>query len=193
MRHAVIAAHPNADSFTLAAARTYVAEVEAGGGQAVLRDLYRMQFDPALHADELPDETGVRPRQDVVAERELIADAGVFVFVYPFWFNGPPAMLKGYVDRVFGMGFGFEPVYGGTTPLLGGRRLLSISFSGAPDAWVQETHALDALVSGFDRHVCAVTGLAWTDHLHVGSISPNMTREAGELVLGQVRALARRL
>lgn len=186
MKHAVIVAHPKERSLSLAIARRYMAAVERLGHQALLRDLYRMDFDPRLQAGEMPTDQGFRPGADVVAEREKIADAQVFAFVYPFWFNAPPAMLKGYVDRVFSMGFGYEPVFGGTTGLLEGRKLISFTTSGAPGRWVHTTGAYEALMTLFDRHLAAVCGMTVIDHVHQGGMVPDMTEESVEAILAKV-------
>ncbi len=60
MKHAVIVAHPNPDSFTLAVARTYCEAVTAKGHEPLLRDLYAMDFDPRLKASEIPRPHGLR-------------------------------------------------------------------------------------------------------------------------------------
>lgn len=187
MKHAVILAHPRAKSFNASIARTCMDALEARGDTVILRDLYAMDFDPRLKAEELPTETGFAPSPDVAAERAVLADVDGFIFVYPFWFNAPPAILKGYVDRVFGMGFGFDPEFGAGGPLLTGKRLLSFSTSGAPDHWVNSTGALKTLMAAFDLHVGAVCGLSVLDHIHFGGIVANVTQEAAEDMLGQVR------
>lgn len=186
MKHAVIAAHPNEHSLTLSAARVYVDAVEAAGHTAVLRDLYRMGFDPCLKPAEVPGPLGYHAQPDVLAEQAVLQDADVFTFVYPLWFNAPPAILKGYVERVFDLGFAFKPVFGGLDPLLGGRRMFSISFSGAPEAWLRETHGLDALTL-FDRHFAAMSGLQLLGHVHIGGIVPGITPEAAEDIFERIR------
>jgi len=191
MKHAVIVAHPNVDSFTLTMARAYGEAVAAAGGRAELRDLYRLGFDPRLADGEIPRATGFAPGDDVRAERAAIGDADVFVLVYPLWFNSPPAMLKGYIDRVFGMGFGFGPGHGGIEPLLKGRRLVSITSSGAPRDWVVSTGAWDAMRKLFDEHFAAVCGLSVVEHLHFGEIMPGITAEAVAARADEVRALVR--
>jgi NAD(P)H dehydrogenase (quinone) len=191
MKHAVVIAHPKAESLTSAAAAAYAEEVRGLGHEVIVRDLYRMGFDPCLKAVEIPTEAGARFEPDVVAERAALADVDVFCFVYPLWFNAPPAILKGYLDRVFSMGFGFGPALGGTEPLLDGKRLISFSFSGAPEEWVRDTGAFQALTTLLDRHVAAVCGLQILDHMHTGDIVPDMTRDAVDEVLARVRASAR--
>ena len=187
MRHAVILAHPKPTSFCAALARTCVEHLRATGHQAELHDLYAMDFDPRLKAGELPTPRGVTPAPDVVAERQRLALAQSYIFVYPFWFNAPPAMLKGYVDRVLGMGFGYAPGLGGAEPLLAGKSLLSFSTSGAPENWVNQTGALSALMTVFDVHLQGVCGLRVIDHKHFGGVVSNMTEESGADVLEQVR------
>jgi NAD(P)H dehydrogenase (quinone) len=194
MQHAVIIAHPKTRSLTHAAADAYAAEARELGRDVLIRDLYALDFDPRLRESELPSLSGVSPAPDIVAERQLLADVKVFVFVYPFWFNAPPAILKGYVDRVFGMGFGYGPAPGGgTEPLLDGRQLLSFSFSGAPEVWVNDTGALKSLMAIFDAHLARMCGLELLDHIHTGGIAPNMTEEAVDAVLDRVREATRTL
>jgi len=187
MKHAVIIAHPNPQSLACAVAKTYADAVAALGHTVVVRDLYRMGFDPCLKAAEVPRPSGFEFGADVTAERRQLADVDVFAFVYPFWFNAPPAILKGYVDRVFSMGFGYAPGLGGTQPLLDGKKLISFSSSGAPDSWVRETGALQALMALFDRHLAAMCGLQLLDHVHVGGIVSDITSEAFDDVLDGVR------
>lgn len=187
MKHAVIIAHPAASSLTHAVGEAYAESVRALGQEVVVRDLYRMGFDPCLKADEVPGPAGFRVGADVAAERAALADADVFALVYPLWFNAPPAILKGYVDRVFSMGFGYEPGMGGTETLLDGKKLISFTTSGAPDQWIRDTGALQALETLFDRHLGAMCGLQVVDHVHVGGIVPGITDEAFQDVLLGVR------
>jgi len=187
MKHAVVIAHPVARSLTHSAGETYAEAVRALGHEACVRDLYAMGFDPCLKGPEIPHLRMPTPGPDVVEERARLQQVDVFAFIYPFWFNAPPAILKGYVDRVFSMGFGFGPVLGGTEPLLTGRKLISFSFSGAPDYWVQDTGALCDLTSLFDHHLARMCGLQVVDHVHTGGIAPNMRDDAVETVLVRVR------
>lgn len=186
MKHAVILAHPKTDSFNAAIARTCVQTLERLGDTVILRDLYAASFDPRLRAEELPTAEHFAPAADTAAERLILADVDSFIFVYPFWFNAPPAILKGFVDKVFSMGFGYSPGSGGLEPLLLGKTLLSISTSGAPDHWVNLTGALATLQQAFDNHLAGVCGLKVLEHVHFGSIVPNITEEAVHDMLEEV-------
>jgi NAD(P)H dehydrogenase (quinone) len=193
MRHAVILAHPDPESFNAFVARTYVATVTALAQTATLRDLYRLDFDPRLGADELPWREKHALRADVCAEREVLAAADLVVLVYPLWFNAPPAMMKGYVERVFGMGFAYASAPPGTRPLLTGKRLVTISTSGAPGEWIDQSGAVARLRAGFDDHIAAVCGLSVVEHLHLGGATPGIRADAAERMLHEVAAMARRL
>jgi NAD(P)H dehydrogenase (quinone) len=173
MQHALIVAHPNPASFTLTMAQAYAEALSRQGHQVLMRDLYRMGFEPCLAADEVPTPKGFAPH------------AG--------WFDAPPAMLKGYIDRVFGMGFGYGMGdLGGNVPLLSGRRLISFSSSGAPKSWMVETGAWDAVRKLFDEHVAAVCGFVVMDHIHFGGIVPGITQEAVDACASEVREAAGR-
>jgi NAD(P)H dehydrogenase (quinone) len=192
MKHAVIAAHPDAKSFTLSVAGACCEAVRGKGQTALLRDLYRMSFAPCLEASEIPGPGGFAPGADVMNERQLLSDAEVFVFVYPFWMNAQPAMMKGYIDRVFGMGFAYGPGKGGNMPLLKGRKMISFTSSGAPMDWVAKTGAWDAVRKLFDEHFAAVCGLEVIDHVHFGGIVPGIRADAVERALARVRGTVER-
>lgn len=188
MKHAVILAHPRRRSLSSAIAQAYRETVGRLGHEVVVRDLYAMRFDPCLKPEEIPGPGLPRFRTDVLLERDRLADVEVFAFVYPLWFNAPPAILKGYVDRVFSMGFGFEAAFGGTDSKLNGRRLISFTTSGAPDHWVRDTGALTALDRLFDAHLAGVCGLSVIDHVHFGGMVPGITQEAVDDMLAKVRS-----
>lgn len=192
MHHAVILAHPDPESFNAFVARTYVEAVTAASQTATLRDLYRLGFDPRLGLDELPWRRGDPPHTDVSAEREVLARADVIAFIYPLWFNAPPAMMKGYVDRVLGMGFAYAPGDPGTRPLLAGKSLITVSTSGAPNEWIDQTGAVARLRAGFDDHIAAVCGLTVLEHLNLGGATPGIRADAAEDMLSEVGAMVRR-
>ncbi len=190
MKHAVILAHPSRKSLNAAIAETYQGVVERLGDEVILRDLYEMGFDPCLKAAEIPGHKASVFRSDVLLERALLADVDVFALIYPLWFNAPPAILKGYIDRVFSMGFGFKPSFGGTEPALTGRKLISFTTSGAPDFWMRDTGALSGLTRLFDAHLGATCGLAVLDHAHFGGMVSDITKDAFDEVMAKVRTVA---
>jgi NAD(P)H dehydrogenase (quinone) len=187
-KHAVIACHPEEASFTLSVAHRYAEAVRAHGHEAVLRDLYRMKFDPVLHAKERAG----KPAQDVVKEWAALGKVDVFVLVYPIWFGVPPAMLVGYIDRVFGAGRtrgqGGE---GGPGELLAGKRLVSLTSSGSMKAWLSEKGVLGSLRTIYDRYFADVFGFAETHRFHFDGITDALPEREVAIHLREVEKAAR--
>jgi len=193
-RIAVIAAHPRKRSFTLTMAHAFADAARAAGCEVEVRDLYRLRFDPRLRAEEMPDHLGAVVRPDVAAERAVIAGADIFAFFYPLWFNATPAMMKGYVERVFGMDFGYSAILeGGNHPLLGGRKMITFTSSGAPQDWVETSGAWSAMRKHFDEHFAAMTGMEVIGHHNFGGVGGGMREDAVERCRTEVHDRARRI
>lgn len=193
-RIAVIVTHPRRRSFTVAMAEAFAGAARAAGAEVVVRDLYRLRFDPRLRADEMPDHLGAVVRPDVAREREAIAGADIFAFFYPLWFNATPAMMKGYVDRVFGMDFGYTAQrLGGNQPLLGGRKMVTFTSSGAPQEWVERSGAWAAMQQHFDEHFAAMTGMEIIGRHNVGGVGGGMRRDVLDRHRADVAARAGRI
>ncbi len=193
-RIAVIVAHPRRRSFTVSMAEAFAATARLGGAEVVIRDLYRLRFDPRLRAEEMPDHLGAAIRADVARERDAIGGADIFAFFYPLWFNATPAMMKGYVERVFGMDFGYTArAHGGNQPHLGGRKMVTFTSSGAPQDWVEKSGAWEAMQKHFDEHFAAMTGMEIIGHHNVGGVGGGMRRDAVERHRQEVVARAQRI
>lgn len=190
MKIALILAHPSSASYGAALAKVCAQALTEAGAEVIVRDLYALDFDPRLTAVELAG-GGQRPDADVVVERTLLSPVDGLLLIYPLWFNGPPAILKGYVDRVLSAGFGYQPTAHGADPLLVGKTLMSVTTSGAPDVWIEKTGALNTLNRHFDLHLSAMTGLRVVGHEHLGGVGPGMTPEFAEHGFEQVSASVR--
>lgn len=94
----MLLAHPDPASFNHAIADTACARIEENGHRLIFHDLYRERFDPVLPAGEIPADAELPSRIDAHC-RELM-DADGIVVIHPNWWGQPPAVLKGWVDRV---------------------------------------------------------------------------------------------
>jgi NAD(P)H dehydrogenase (quinone) len=193
-KHVVVLSHPDPDSFNIAVAQAYCETVRGLGHQGVLRDLYRMEFDPVLKASERPTAPDFALSPDVAAELEVIGGADIFVLVYPIWFGTPPAMIKGYVERVLGAGFSHKSAQTHAfSPLLGGKQLLSFTSSGTSKQWLTDQDALVSLQTVFDGYLARVFSMASPDHVHFDSVAEDLDVHAVAEKLEQVRARARQM
>lgn len=191
-RHAVILAHPDENSFNAAVARTWCEAARACGHEAELRDLYRLGFNPVLKATEQPRPDLYAMSNDVAAELAVIASADIFVLIYPVWFGAPPAILKGYVDRVLGSGFSYGAIRERAHhQFMSGKQLVSISTSGNSLQWLDEQGAWTSLRSVFGDYLVKAFSMAGSDHLHLANIVDNMTERHVQEELYRVTELAR--
>ena len=102
MRALVVYAHPVEGSFASALRDRVVAALGRAGHDVDLLDLYADGFDPHLDAEEWsPDTPHAEDRPLLAAHIARVRRAEWLVFVYPMWFGGVPAMLKGWLDRVW--------------------------------------------------------------------------------------------
>jgi putative NADPH-quinone reductase len=106
MNISVILAHPDPGSFNHAIARAAVAQLRENGCRVVLHDLYAEGFEPILPSWEIPEGA---PLPHLVADHcaEIAAADGIVV-VHPNWWGQPPAVLKGWVDRVLRPGVAYR-------------------------------------------------------------------------------------
>ncbi len=133
----IVAAHPDPDSFTLALAQRMAAAATETGAAVVFHDLYRTDFDPRLTMAEAHGQPSRDPL--VMAHIQDLLWADVFVAVHPNWWGGPPALLKGWIDRVFapGAAYDFEKKIdegGLPIPLLRTRAALIVNTSNTAEA-----------------------------------------------------------
>lgn len=192
--HAVILAHPDAESFNAAAAQTYCDAVRAVGHEAVLRDLYRLGFDPVLKPCEQPRPDRFAMSNDVAAELAAIERADAFVLVYPIWFGAPPAMLKGYIDRVLGAGFSYGAIRERSRHrFMGGKQLLSITTSGNSIQWLDEQGAWISMRTVFGDYLAQSFSMAGSEHLHLSNIVERMSERHVEEELFCVAEAAREM
>ncbi|MBO6893675.1 MAG: NAD(P)H-dependent oxidoreductase [Roseibium sp.] len=102
MRILVVYSHPCEESFNAAICKTVVDTLTAAGHEVRLTDLYAEGFDPVLSTEER--RAYLLPGKDNAPIADHIADikwCQAMIFVYPTWWYGQPAMLKGWLERVW--------------------------------------------------------------------------------------------
>jgi len=102
----VIVAHPNVKSFNRAIADVVAKALRRNGHNVMFHDLYEEGFNPVLPGDEIPKEAQLKTNIEVYCAEAVAADG--FVIIHPNWWGQPPAILKGWVDRVFRPGVAYE-------------------------------------------------------------------------------------
>ena len=106
MKISVILAHPDKQSFNHAMADVAVRALTKKGHHIFFHDLYEEKFDPILPSGEIPADVPL-PREIEKHCRE-IAQADGIIIIHPNWWGQPPAILKGWIDRVIRPGVAYE-------------------------------------------------------------------------------------
>lgn len=191
MKHLIVVAHPAPDSFTMGLARSYAAELVRLGHSQQTYDLYRMGFNPVLAASELAPANDDHPVfADVAQAQDDVRAADALTIIYPLWWLSMPAMMKGYVDRVFARGFAYESRNGNVHGLLGGKKSVLITISGAPLPLLVKSGNWNAVQVLQDTHILRAAGFELLEHLHFDEISPGLSKAVAEQHMVRVKSCA---
>lgn len=142
MHATLVVAHPSATSYCHALAARAETGLRAAGHDVAVVDLYRDGFRIAMTAEEREAYHGDEPILDpLVADyATLVQGTDALIFVYPTWWSGLPAMLKGWLERVLvpGVAFRFDERTNAVRPGLGHlRHLVGVSTYGSPRSYVR--------------------------------------------------------
>ncbi len=186
MRAMVTIAHPWPRSFNFAVLGRVVEALQTAGHETDVLDLYRDGFDPTLSEAELAGYAQGRILDPKVLDyQERIRRAEHVIYIFPIWWEGMPALLKGFFDKVFTPGFAFTEE--DFSPLL--THIQSgtvITTMGAPKA--QYTDIEKAFLQG-TLGVCGVQRTHWLNFTDIPNSSQQQRRTWMDEVAGYVRAL----
>jgi NAD(P)H dehydrogenase (quinone) len=94
----VVLAHPDPNSFNHAIAETAVAQIVKNGHRTIFHDLYAEKFDSILPGPEIPSDASLP--DEIKRHCNDLKKADGIIIVHPNWWGQPPAILKGWIDRV---------------------------------------------------------------------------------------------
>ena len=106
MNISLVLAHPDPRSFNHAIAGAAAQQLQANGHRVCFHDLYAERFDPVLPAAEISSNAALP--EEVAQHCREISTADGIVIVHPNWWGQPPAILKGWVDRVLRPGVAYN-------------------------------------------------------------------------------------
>lgn len=170
MNHLVVFAHPNPKSFGKGILDTVVKASEEKGAAVKVRDLYELGFDPILKPSDFVAFKEGKVPEDIAAEQEIIRWADVITFIYPVWWTSLPAILKGYVDRVFSYGFAYEYIDGAPNGLLKGKKALLFSTTGTPDELYAANGMHASMKQTTDQGIFNFSGMEEVSHTFFGAV-----------------------
>jgi NAD(P)H dehydrogenase (quinone) len=186
MNHLIIYAHPNPKSFCNAVS-DHIATLSADlGNKVTTRDLYKIKFNPVLDASDFTSiQKGKTPR-DILTEQKLVGSADLITVIFPLWWTGYPAILKGWIDRVLLHGFAFK--YSrerGVTPLLTGKKVQLITTMGASVDEYESNGLMDAMAMTLGDNVWSFCGCTDAGMVVLGDI-PGMSDNERQSILSEI-------
>jgi len=137
MKFLIIYAHPDSEGFSSYCLQSIKNNLLKQKKDFEVLDLYSMNYDPVLKLDELYTAGNRNISIENQKLQQKISEADKLIFIYPIWWGGMPAILKGFVDRIFTPGFAFKyrrDKFLKFIPdkLLNNKKIAIITSSGAP-------------------------------------------------------------
>jgi NAD(P)H dehydrogenase (quinone) len=175
MKYLIVYAHPDPGSFNRALLGAVEKRLGESGAPYDVRDLYKLEFDPVLAPEELVPGPAKNASKAAGRERRYVAEADALIFIYPVWWFAMPAIMKGYIDRVFCEGFAFAIEGGRFKGLLGGKRVFIINTTGSPGTILDRMGYLEAMRVTIDTGIFGFCGMEVVRHRYFFAV-----READE-------------
>ncbi|GEM02827.1 NAD(P)H dehydrogenase (quinone) [Halolactibacillus halophilus] len=190
MKALVIFAHPRKESFSHALLERVTSTLNEKQYDVTVRDLYAMDFNPILDSEDtihIEGDQFVRESNhyppDVQIEMSHLLENDLYIFIFPSWWNGMPAIMKGYIDRVCQHGFFYSFEDKTVADQFKGKRALFFTPTGQPQMINGEenplTAAMRTVTSGWLFNANAIDVI---DHTFYGRV-PYMSRDELELYL----------
>ncbi|ASR48028.1 NAD(P)H-dependent oxidoreductase [Paenibacillus kribbensis] len=170
MKHLIVYAHSNAESLNHAILETVVNALKEKGDEVVVRDLYALDFQPVLKPEDTAAMRAGQTPADIKVEQEYITQSDMITFISPIWWTGLPAILKGYVDRVFAYGFAYTSGPEGIHKLLTGKKGFIVNTHGTPNEIYDKIGMTAGLKITSDTGIFDFVGIESVGHLLLGSI-----------------------
>lgn len=170
MNHLIVYAHPNPASFNNAILKTAVNTLQSKGHEVVVRDLYALNFKSVLSSEDFVTFRSGNVPADIKTEQQFITQADVIIFIYPVWWAGLPAIIKGYVDRVFSHGFAYGSDENGIVKLLTGKKGFIINTHGQSKDYYNENGMTKSIAQIIETGIFDFVGIEPVGHLFFGSV-----------------------
>ncbi len=192
MKYLIIYAHPNPASFNHAILGTISEELKNNNKDFTVRDLYNIHFNPILKTEDLLAlQNGAVP-QDIKTEQDYIRSADTLIFVFPIWWSSMPAILKGYIDRVFSLKFAYDITPDGVVGLLNGKKAFLVSTTGASKEEYEKMGAFQMMTLSMDGAIFQFSGMEVIGHKYFSSV-PSVSNDDRKQMLEELKKLVREM
>jgi len=120
----ILFAHPGTKSFNHAILQQVTESLHKHGITPILRNLYEQKFSPIFSPADMQALESEQVPKAIEEEQTILSESDLLIMIYPVWWWSQPAILKGYIDRIFSDGFAFKYEKNGPVGLLTGKQAL---------------------------------------------------------------------
>ncbi|MED1794168.1 NAD(P)H-dependent oxidoreductase [Brevibacillus nitrificans] len=189
MKACILFAHEGESSFCHSILSHVTQSLEKQNIEYKLRDLYKMNFQPVFRSEDMKLVENGAASPDILEEQTIISESDLLVMIYPVWWWSTPAILKGYIDRVFTDGFAFHYEEKGPVGLLAGKQAIVFTTTSETAKELVAT-GMDAVIEkqiaegtlGMIGYHVDYHNFAAVSHIEEGALS-NMLRQVDERML----------
>jgi len=186
MKHLIIYAHPNQESLNGQFKQAIEKILEQQKQDVIVRDLYTLGFDPVLSLEDMTGQRKGIVNELIKNEQEYIKWADIVTFIYPIWWTGMPAIMKGYIDRVFSYGFAYRYDQGIQKGLLTGKQAIILNTHGKSNEEYSTIGMDKALLLTSDKGIYTYCGFQVKEHSFFDK-ADRATPEIVEIWLSKIR------
>jgi NAD(P)H dehydrogenase (quinone) len=180
MKTLVIYSHPNPKSFNHAILEQLCKGLEENDVEYEVVDLNKIGFNPVLGMQDFILFGEGKVPSDVMEQQEKVKEANHIVFVHPTWWGGMPSILKGYLDRVFTIGFAYNMGAAQPEGLMTGKNVTFIRTTALPEVLYKES-GVEELIRNMLRFqfivVCGFNDIQHKVYYAVSGVSEEVRKE----------------
>jgi|SRR5579872_177277 len=183
-------AHPRRDSYTGAVLDALVCGLAEAGHDTELADLYREGIETRLQPEDYAQFKGEAMPAEVLREQARVDRAEALAFVFPVWWWSFPAVLKGWIDRVFSEGWAYSFTPGLSRGRLRDRPTLLLGTAGSRESTYRKYGYAEAMGVQIDTGILGYCGLRDVEMRILYDVEQNPGLR--ECYLAEVREIGRR-
>jgi NAD(P)H dehydrogenase (quinone) len=188
-KHLMIISLHRDEGFLTMGVKNLIEKLEGHGEEVSSRNLYELNFNPILtSSDFIAMKQGQLPF-DIAREQDFIKNADYLWFIFPIWWTSMPAILKGYIDRVFLNGFAYQLENDRPVGLLTDKKVIILNSMGMSRKEYKLSGMFKAMELTIDKGVFEFTGMKVIAHKYFTSVM-SVNEDTRETYLKEIAELA---
>ena len=183
MKYLIIYSHPNPTSFNAAIRQTIEKKFLKAQIEYATRDLYALNFNSILNGMDFESFKSGKIPTDIAREQDYIKKAEILLFIYPIWWFGMPSILKGYIERIFSLGFAYAMTEQGPQGILTDKKVVILNTTGGPRNSYEQYGFNTALKTTMADGIFGFCGMSVLSHKYFYGVPTISHEERSKMLL----------